>query len=143
MITDQTLDPFPSMAGGLGGSEGPGDVHAAAAQGHAGLLGGAGACPRHGGGPPLVGDARGGGIGPPLLPAASGWISGPGLAMANTMGRLAMLQTSFTVSTPGTERPMKTSAPCTASDSFPRRFRGFVAPATQRFMKSIPTPRPR
>ena len=44
---------------------------------------------------------------------------------------------------PGTLSPMKTSAFSMASPSRPLTCRGFVAVATQRFMKSMPTVRPR
>src|SRR5262249_17110437 len=47
--------------------------------------------------------------------ASSGWISGVGFAIANTMGSRAMRLRSRTLRIPGTLRPMKTSAPSTAS----------------------------
>src|SRR5436190_1567464 len=51
--------------------------------------------------------------------------------MAKTMRSRAMLLTSRTVSTRGTESPMNTSAPLMASAILPWRFWGFVAPAVE------------
>jgi len=67
---------------------------------------------------------------------------GPEAALPVMEGK-AMLLTSRAVSTRGTESPMNTSAPLMASDILPWTFWGFVAPATQVFMKSMPTGRPR
>ena len=58
--------------------------------------------------------------------------------MANTMGSRAIRLRSRTLRMRGTESPMKTSARSSASARRPFTWRGFVAPATHRFMKSIP-----
>ena len=76
-------------------------------------------------------------------PASSGRISGSGLAMAKTIGSRAIRLMSLTVRIPGTDRPMKTSARASAAPRPPFTWRGFVADATQRFMKSMPVARPR
>src|SRR3989441_148937 len=59
--------------------------------------------------------------------ASSGRISGSGFAMAKTIGSRAIRLMSLTVRIPGTDRPMKTAAPSSASPSVPLTWRGFVA----------------
>ncbi len=65
---------------------------------------------------------------------SSGMTSGTGLAMAKTMGRLAIRRMSLAEATPGPDSPMKTSAPLRASPTVPRRRFSFVCAANQVFI---------
>src|ERR687890_387311 len=66
--------------------------------------------------------------------ASSGVISGSGFAKAKTIGSLAIRSRCSVVSTPGTERPKKRSAPSITSQSSPVNPSGLVFSATQRSM---------
>ena len=70
---------------------------------------------------------------------ASGMISGSGLAMANTIGCLAMLLTMSWVTAPLAESPKKASAPTRASASV----RASVSTACADFHWFMPASRPR
>ena len=63
--------------------------------------------------------------------ASSGLISGSGFDIANTIGSLAILFTSFWPIIFGAETPKKTSAPAITSLSAPDSFSGFEFSASQ------------
>ena len=69
---------------------------------------------------------------------SSGVISGSGLAMANTIGCLAMLRTMSRSTAPFADRPKNTSAPAMAS----ARVRASVATAWPDFHWFMPASRP-
>ena len=70
---------------------------------------------------------------------ASGAISGSGLAIANTIGCLAMPLTISWLTAPLAERPKNTSAPISAS----RRSRASVSTVCADFHWFMPASRPR